>query len=284
MDTCCFRRFGQRPKRRATRAQFRQQVIDLPGQQRARGRKERPLVRVGSERIVQKYTVALPPGPALERQSNQVAEPTRGQRVLIGKHAVVGSERNAAAGIHGGAQQCVAELARLGAGDGFGKKQPDMGALAGAGTFQRERDTVRTANARNSAGTVLPVGVIEVQRQQIAGLVRQHGVQTDNIPPLCISPGQVTVDGCVIQWAQHAVRAFGAGHTPFLTQAGLPFVGADRAVAAFLRLFAMPAQGVDIGAAAEQGAKQANFLGGGTGAGDRGGVSLAERCAWGVAC
>lgn len=143
------------------------------------------------------------------------------------------------------------------------QKQPDMGALAGAGTFQREWDTVRTANARNSAGTVLPVGVIEVQRQQIAGLVRQHGVQTDNIPPLCISPGQVTVDGCVIQWAQHAVRAFGAGHTPFLTQAGLPFVGADRAVAAFLRLFAVPAQGVDVGAAAEQGAKQANFLGGG---------------------
>ena len=159
-----------------------------------------------------------------------------------------------------------------------------MGALAGAGAFQRERDTVRTENARNSAGTVLPVGVIEVQRQQIAGLVRQHGVQTDNIPPLCISPSQVTVDGCVIQRAQHAVRAFGARYTPFLTQAGLPFVGADRAVAAFLRLFAMPAQGVDVGAAAEQGAEQPNFFGGGAQAGDGGRVSRARRYAWGIAC
>ena len=200
MDACCFRRFGQRPKRRATRAQFRQHVIDLPGQQCAHGRKKRPRVRIGRERIIQKYTVALPPGPALERQSDQVAEPTRGQGVLVGEHPVVGSERNAAAGIHGGAQQCVAELARLGAGDGFGKKQPDMGALAGAGTLQREWDPVGAADVRHGAGAVLPVGVIEVQRQQIAGLVRQHGVQADNIPALCISPGQMAVDGCIVRW------------------------------------------------------------------------------------
>ena len=40
----------------------------------------------------------------------------------------------------------------------------------------------------------------------------------------------------------------------------------------------------ETAAAAEQRAKQTNFLGGGTGAGDRGGVSPAERCAWGIAC
>ena len=240
----------------------------MPGQQRAHSRKKRPRVRVGCERIVQKYTVVLPPGLTLQRQGNQVAEPARGQCVLVGKHPVVGDEGNTTASVHSGSQQRIAKPARLSEGNGLGKKQPNMRALTGARPLQRERDAVCAADIRDGAGAVLPVGVVEVQRQQIAGLVRQHRVQADDIAPLRVPPGQVTVDCCVVQRAQHAVGTFGARHTSFLTQAGLPFVGADRAVATFLRLFAVPAQGVNIGAAAKQGTKETDLFGGRTGADD----------------
>lgn len=69
---------------------------------------------------------------------------------------------------------------------------------------ERERfganGTPCAADGHNGAGAGLPIGVIEGKRQQIAGLFRQHGVQADNIPALCISPGQVAVDGCIVQW------------------------------------------------------------------------------------
>ena len=89
-------------------------------------------------------------------------------------------------------------MARLGAWDSFGEKQPNMRTLAGAGTLQCEWDAVRTANARNGAGALLPVGIIEVQCQQIAGFIRQHRVQADDIAPLCVPPGQMTVDGRIV--------------------------------------------------------------------------------------
>ena len=269
MGACHFRRFGQYPKRRTAGAQCCQQIVGLAGQQRAHSRKKRPRVRVGRERIVQKYTVALPSGLTLQRQGNQVAEPARGQCVLVGKHPVVGGEGNTTASVHSGSQQRIAKPARLSAGNGLGKKQPNMRALTGARPLQCERDTVCAADVRDGASAVLPVGVVEVQRQQIAGLVRQHRVQADDVAPLRVPPGQVTVDGCVVQRAQHAVRTFGAGNAPFFAQAGPPFIRANGTVTALLCLFAVPAQGVNIGAAAKQGTKETDLFGGRTGAGDR---------------
>ena len=69
---------------------------------------------------------------------------------------------------------------------------------------ERERfsanGTPCAADAHNGAGAGLPIGVIEGQRQQIAGLFRQHGAQADNIPALCVPLGQVAVDGGIVRW------------------------------------------------------------------------------------
>ena len=64
--------------------------LDVVRVHRADTRQERPLIRVRLQLRIDKYTAASLARPLLQRQRNQVAKPTLGHRVLIGKQSVVG--------------------------------------------------------------------------------------------------------------------------------------------------------------------------------------------------
>ena len=66
----------------------------------SRTRKERPLIGPWDEVVVEKHAVALIACALLERQCDQVAEATLGQRVLIGKQAIVRVEPDVRAALH----------------------------------------------------------------------------------------------------------------------------------------------------------------------------------------
>ncbi len=103
---------------------------------------------------------------------NAAEAPALGQRVLVGEEAVVGVEPHLVPPLHGPGQDRASEPAGLERREGLIEENPDVSALAGTRSFKRGRDTHRLSGNKESSGVVLPGGLVEVDGQKPAGLVR----------------------------------------------------------------------------------------------------------------
>src|SRR3954447_15385626 len=94
-------------------------------------RQESPLVRPWNEVVVDKHTVALITCALLKRQGDQVAETSLGQRVLVGKEAIVGIQPDIGTALHRLGEQVGAQASHQRCRQGFVKKQPRMATASG---------------------------------------------------------------------------------------------------------------------------------------------------------
>ena len=116
-------------------------------------------------------------GSLLQRQGDQVAETALGQRVLIGKEAVVGIQADVRPAFHRFGQEVRTEPAGQARREWPRSKNsqtcpplPDRDRSRAAGKFSR-RHVSRTAAASSRQ-----CGLVEVGRQEEAGFVPQHGI------------------------------------------------------------------------------------------------------------
>lgn len=86
-------------------------------------------------------------------------------------------------------------------------------------------------------------------------VVVQQGVEADGVVS-----GQVAVDRCIAERQQLAVVAVAAGDPWLLADALPPFIGAGRPVAGAPAAAALPAQGIDVTASAEETPEQGQLL------------------------
>ena len=111
-------------------------VGDLGSAHAPDARQECPLVLIRSQFIINEDAVAVLPGPALQRQRDQIAESASRHGVLAGKEPIIRIRNPSRPALHRLRHQMGTELARLGCRHGFREEDPDMTAIAGAGTFE----------------------------------------------------------------------------------------------------------------------------------------------------
>ena len=203
-------------------------------------------------------------GVLLQRQRDQVAEAALGHRVLVGKQAVVGRQLQLPSARAGVADDGRAQAAGIASRHPPSEKHPGVRALAGARNLQRRRHAQLVTGLDERTGILSPLGLVEIDCQEIAGVVLQQRIDADRV-----LAGQVVVDHRIRQRDQRAVAAVPALDARLLADTGPPLVGAGRRVARLARGLALPADRVDIGAAAEQPAKQCHLL-----------VRWTEACDW----
>ncbi|HWE16721.1 MAG TPA: hypothetical protein VG758_05985, partial [Hyphomicrobiaceae bacterium] len=117
---------------------------------------------------VDKHAVSILPSQSLQWQSDQIAKPAAGHRVLARKQPVVGFEADFRAPIHRLRQQHRAKAPCLGRRDRLCKEQPDVTALAGARPFECCRSIDLTARCHEGEGVGRPPLAVEVHGQKLA--------------------------------------------------------------------------------------------------------------------
>src|SRR5260370_22265539 len=105
----------------------------------------------------------LPASGVLQRQSNQVTEATCGHVILAWKEPIIRLEPNVGAALHRLRDQMGAQLPGVGCGHRFGEKDPDMGAIAGAGTLKGCGNMLFSACCDKRQSITLPSGLVEIR-------------------------------------------------------------------------------------------------------------------------
>ena len=168
--------------------------LDVVGRHRRDGGQKFPLIGIWSQIAVYEYAETVFARLFLQGQGNQIAEAALGHRVLIGKQAIVGAQfqlPGARASVADDGRTQTAGIARR---HRASEENPDMRALAGTGNFQRRRHAQRLAGLDEGAHVVAPSGFVEIDREEMAAVVFQQGVDTDRM-----LPSQMLVDDCIGQ-------------------------------------------------------------------------------------
>ena len=192
-------------------------------------------------------------GCRCKRQCDEIAESALGQRVLAGEEAVVGVEADLMARAVVRVSRADPSRRACAAGIASAKNSqtcapsPDRETSTLAGTPSCGTDV---AERRDVAP---PLGLVEVEREEAAGLVGQQWVDADRVPAR-----EMVADHRVGDGEQLPVGAVGALDLGLAAQGAIPLVSARRRVAGPARL-ALPAHGEHVIAAAEEGAKEASL-------------------------
>ena len=107
------------------------QGLHLRSSDPSHARKERPLIGPRNEVVVEKHAVALIACALLKRQGDQVTEATLGQRVLVGKEAIVRIEPDVGTAFHRLGQQVGTQASHQRCRQRIVKEQPHMAAASG---------------------------------------------------------------------------------------------------------------------------------------------------------
>ena len=227
-------------------------------------REVRPLVGKRIEVGIDEHAVAGLSWPALQRQGDQVAESAVRQRVLAGKEPVIGTESEVGPLIHRLGEQQRAQPPRetrrhLGV-----EEQPDMTAVPRPRPFER-RGHAPPGAGRQIGGGVVPPGIaVEVDGEEMTGLVEPHGVQAHREGGACtVRAGQMPADHVVGDRQELSVGADGALDSRLLAHPGPPLVGARRSVAGLAGAQALEAARIDVLAPPEEAAEQGDLAVGG---------------------
>ena len=125
----------------------------------------------------------------LQRQGDQVAEAALGHRVLIGKQAVVGLQLQLPGSRAGVADDGRAQATGIAGRHPASEKHPGVRPFAGARNLEGNGHAKFATRLHEGAGVLSPLGFVEIDGEEIAGVVLQQGIDTDRV-----LTGQMVVD------------------------------------------------------------------------------------------
>jgi hypothetical protein len=126
--------------------------------------------------LVQEGSVPAFPRLLLQRERNQVAKPTFGQRVLIRKKTVIRIQPDLRALLHRLGKKVRTQLARKTRRNSFFKEKPNVSAVARTRSFEDSGQFQPATGFKERPDVLLPACAIEVRRQKATGFVEKHGV------------------------------------------------------------------------------------------------------------
>ena len=220
-----------------------------------------PLVGMWLEVVVEEYAVARLPWPVLQGQGYEIAESTRRQRILTGKQPVVGIEPDVRVAFHRLGDEPCAKTSSRRRRDRVREEDPQVAAVAGARPFQRRRHPQRPTGRQEHGNVAVPGLLVEVDGQEPAGLVGQHGVYADGEVASVRTPAlEVAGDHLGGHRYERLVRALAALDPGLVADSRHPLVGAGGGVAGPATPCIAPAFGKHVLAAAKQRSEQSDFL------------------------
>ncbi len=213
------------------------------------------------EGFVEKCAVLTFPGLFLERQGNQVAEPSLRERVLIGKETVVRVQPDAWSSFHRLGQEERTELPREGRRNRLLEEEPDVPATSRSRPLRRCRQVARAAGVDERRHVLLPPVLVEVDSQEEAGLVPQHRVDTchEGVAGVVVAR-QVPPDDVVGDGKEAPVGTVATLDTRLLADPANPLVRTGRGIAGLARPAALEPARVDVLPASEQRTEQSDLL------------------------
>jgi len=214
------------------------------------------------ELFVQENGVSQLPRLLLQRQRNQISKPSFGQRVLIREKPVIGTEPDFGTPLHCLGQKMRTQLACQTRWNGLFEEQPDVAAVARTRPFQGGWQVPLAAGLEECVGVLLPVLLVEIDRQEVTGLVPKHGVDTHHeIPSWLNLSGKMPPDN-LIRYRKKAARGtIGALDSWLLAHPSNPLVRARWRIAGFSRLAALEPDRINICSSPEQRSKQSDLSG-----------------------
>ena len=187
------------------------------------------------------------------------------QRVLTGKEAIVGTESEVGPAVHRLGEKQRTQPTRETGRHGGVEEQPHVTAVARPRPFERCGHAPPGAGRQIGGCVVCPGLAVEVDGQEVAGLVEQHRVDAhrEGLARI-VRTGQVPVDHVVGDRKELPVGTDGALDSRLLAHTGPPLVGARRGIARLAGAQALEAAWPDVLASSEEGAEQGDLgLGGG---------------------
>jgi len=165
---------------RLDRAQCIDQAVDRLWRQAGERAEKRPLVRPWLKgRRVQEHGCATLPAATLKWKGDEVAERAFGQEVLRGEEAIVAGKIQLGPCCHRLAEQARAQRPGRGRRHRSDKEDPHVRAVARAGTLHRGGHPAGRAGVQVGQRVQRPGAAVEVAGQQLAGVSRKQGVQSD---------------------------------------------------------------------------------------------------------
>ena len=221
------------------------------------------MIRVGSELLVEENAVARLARLLLKWQRNQIAEPASGQSVLVGKEPVIRIKPKFRPAFHGFCNQIGAEVPCYTRGDRFREEQPNVTARSRARALQRSRKSQPLTSLVKCAGVLLPAIAIEIDSQEVAGLVRKHRVEANNeVTAQTVEASEMLPDDLVRDRKKTPVGTLGTFDSGLLANTADPFVGASRCIPGLASFPAYEPARIDVLTPAKQGAEQDDLLSG----------------------
>jgi hypothetical protein len=221
---------------------------------------ERPLIRKGPEVVIHKHTVVAVSGLPLQGQCDQIAKPALGQRVLVRKQPVIGTQSQLGPALHRLRQEQRAKLSSRDRRHRFRKKEPDVASVAGAGSFQRDGHRQVAAGLDKCGRIRAPAIPIEIHRQKMAGLVAKHRIDPHHeVVPRTVATGQMPADHFVAYREKALIGAIGTFDARFLAHAADPFVAASGLIPRPSRPPALESARIHLVAPPKQRTEQGDF-------------------------
>ena len=222
------------------------------------------------EIVVQEYAVACLPGPVLQGQGYEIAKSTRRQCVLVGKQSVVGLEADVRVPFHRFGNEPRSKASSRRCRYRMSEEDPHMAAVAGSRSFQRGRNPQRSTGRQKDGNVAVPGLLVEVDGQEPAGFVGQHGVHAAGEVASVRTPApEVAVDDFGGHRYECLVRALPALYPGLVADSGRPLVGAGGGVAGPAAPYIAPPLRKHVLTAAKQRLKQSDLLGRRRGSGHR---------------
>jgi len=235
-------------------------LLDLGAAHPAQAREERPLVGPWHECVIEEHAVALLSSALLQRQGNQVAKSALRHRVLVGKQAVVQIESNIRPALHRLRQQMRSEPSSQPGRDCTVEEDPDVSSATGARAFERGSYARAATCRKEGLGIFAPAGLVEVDRQEAAGLVLEQRVDPcDERLPVASHPRQMPPNDFIGHRKKAPMRASRTLDVRLITDSPHPFMGARGQVAGLPGLPALETAGIHVLTPPEEGTKECDL-------------------------
>ena len=239
---------------------FLDDPLDLRAADSADGREKRPLVGPGNEVAIEKDTVVLPTRSLLQRQGDQVAEPSLRHRVLIGKETIVGIQSNVGPRVHRLRKDVRSKPSGQGRWNGCLEEEPDMRSSAGARAFDSGWKIQAPAGLEKSRNIVAPPRFVEINSEEEAGLVLQQRIDAgDKWLSAGVMAGQMPANHVVGHRQEAAVGTLSALDTRFLADTTHPFVRTSGRIPGLPGLPTLESTGVHVFASPKQGPEESDL-------------------------
>ena len=148
-----------------------------------------------------------------------------------------------------------AEAARERRSHGLLEEEPHMGAVARARALERRGNPLRAAGGEIGARVAPPRLLVEVGREEPAGVVGQHRIDAQGV-----APAKMSLYGFIGDRHESLVGTGSAPHPGLVAHAALPLVGADRRVAGLPLPGILPAPGIHVLPAGEEGTEERDLV------------------------